>query len=161
MSEPARPMHKVFVVSLTLKAANALLEIIAGILFLFTGTITTILRFLVQNELVENRSDALATFFRHSVLPHLSSHSQLFTATYLLIHGVVKVFIVIGLFSRRLWAYQIAEIVLFLFIAYQLYEYALTRSLWLVGLSIFDTLLLWLTWHEHQAMKIRYNKNVL
>lgn len=128
--------HQLFIISLILKALNALLELAASVFILFTGALTGIF-----------------SIFFHSIVS--SFHTQLFISAYLFIHGIVKILIVIGLFSRRLWAYKLAEIVLFLFIAYQMYQYIFTGSLWLLGLSIFDTLLLWLTWREHQWMKIR------
>lgn len=127
-------LHRVFIVSIILKGLNALLEIVASIVILLTGALTGV----------------FSVFF-HSI--ESSAHTQLFVAAYLFIHGIVKIFIVAGLISRRLWAYTFAEIVLFLFIAYQMYEYTFHDSLWLLGLSIFDTLLLWLTWREHKAMK--------
>jgi len=152
-SEPSRNIHRIFIVSLVLKTINAFLELAVSFVFLFTGSITAGLSFIVQNEVVRDRDDVFADFFRHSVLPHLSSHSQLFVATYLLIHGAAKIFVVAGLLSRRIWAYKAAEFVLCAFIAYQMYEYALIGSFWLVFLSAFDTALLWLTWREHQTMR--------
>jgi len=134
--EPKHPdkLHRLFILSVALKGLNALLEIVASIIILLTGALTGVF-----------------SIFFHSI--ESSAHTQLFVAAYLFIHGIVKVFIVIGLISRRLWAYTLAEVVLFLFIAYQMYEYTFHDSLWLLGLSIFDTLLLWLTWREHQSMK--------
>lgn len=136
--EPKRTdnLHGVFIASLILKGLNALIEIAASCVILLTGALTGVF-----------------SIFFHSI--ESSAHTQLFVAAYLFIHGVVKIFIVIGLFSRRHWAYAIAEIALFLFIAYQMYEYLMNGSAWLLGLSIFDTFLLWLTWREHRLMKSR------
>ncbi len=126
--------HALFVISLILKALNAVIEIIAALLLLITGSVT-----------------GLFGVIFHSVTS--SAHTQLFVAAYLFVHAIAKLFVVGGLFSRRLWAYTAAEIILFLFIAYQMYEYAFNDSLWLLALSVFDTFLLWLTWREHQALK--------
>jgi uncharacterized membrane protein len=153
-----KSIYRIFIATLILKALNAILEIIAGILFLFTGTITWALIFLTQSEISEDPTDIFANFVR-SFIPH-SSHSQLFAAAYLLIHGIAKILVVIGLFSRRIWAYKLAECALFAFICFQLYEYAHTGSWWLIALSIFDTALLWLTWREHQKMKMRYTDSL-
>lgn len=156
----SKTIHRIFIASLFLKMFNAILEILAGFVFLFSGSITGLLVFLMKTELSEDPGDFIANLVR-SWLPHLSAHSQFFAAFYLLIHGIVKIFVVIGLFSRKLWAHKAAIAVLVAFIAYQLYEYILSGSFWLILLSVFDTLLLWLTWREYQNQKLSYNKDVL
>ncbi len=67
----------VFKISLWLKALGAVLEIIGGILFLFTGLTTWIIQLLVQGELIEDPTDFVAKNIQH-YLPYFSQHAQLF-----------------------------------------------------------------------------------
>lgn len=147
-----REIHLVFVISVVLKALGAFLEIIGGVLLLFTGATTHLIEYLINNELVEDPGDFLANTIQHLV-PYLREHSQLFAAFYLLSHGVIKFFLSIGLLRRWLWTYPAAIVVFALFIVYQLYRYTHTHSIFLILLTIFDAIVIWLTWHEYKYMK--------
>ena len=145
-------IHRVFIVSLILKGLNSLLEIAGGILFLFTGSVTAILTFLIQGELIEDPKDFVATQIQH-LLPYFSTHGQLYASFYLLSHGIIKIVLVVNLLRNKLWAYPAAIVALFLFIAYQLYRLTYAYSLGFVLLTIFDVLVVVLTWHEYKVVK--------
>lgn len=53
-------------------------------------------------------------------------------------HGVVKLWLIIGLLRQKLWYYPLAAAVFGLFIVYQLYRYSFTNSLWLLVLGAVD-----------------------
>jgi len=141
-----------FVISLILKGIGSVLEILGGIVFLFTGTLSGIVAFLVRRELVEDPSDRVANWLTH-ILPFFSAHAHLFGATYLLIHGVIKVFLVVSLLRNKIWAYPATLAALSIFIIYQLYRLAHGYSLFLIVLTFLDILLAILTWHEYKLVK--------
>ena len=145
-------IRQVFVVSLLLKGLNAVLELVGGTLLLFTGTVTSIVLFLIQRELIEDPTDFIANSIQH-YLPYLSEHSQLFASFYLLSHGIIKIFLVGGLLRNKLWAYPAAIGVFVLFIVYQLYRFTYTHSSFLILLTVFDFVVIWLTWHEYKVVK--------
>lgn len=145
-------IHKVFKVTVILKAINSALEILGGIVFLFTGSITSLVIFLTQQELVEDPNDFIATHVQHFI-PYFTSHSQFFIAAYLISHGVIKLFLVIGLIRNKLWAYPVAIGVFGAFILYQIYRYTHTHSVFLVFLTVFDLFLIAITWHEYKYAK--------
>lgn len=147
-----KDIRLVFVVSLILKGLNAFLEIIGGILLFFTGTVTTLLSLLINGELVEDPHDFIASHLQN-LLPYFSGHSQLFFAFYLLIHGVIKIFLVVNLLRNKIWAYPTTIVVLGLFILYQLYRLSHGYSWFLVLLTVFDMLIIYLTWHEYKLVK--------
>jgi len=145
-------IHKAFVVSLILKGLNSLLEIVGGILFLFTGAVTAMLSFLIKGELIEDPTDFVANQIQH-LTPYLSVHTQLFGALYLLSHGIIKIFLVINLLRNKLWAYPVTIVTLFIFIGYQLYRLSYSFSIFLVLLTLFDVLIIVLTWHEYKIVR--------
>jgi uncharacterized membrane protein len=149
---PEKNIRKVFVISLILKGLNSLLEILGGVLFLFTGSVTAILSFLIQGELIEDPKDFVATHIQHA-LPYFSTHGQLYASFYLLSHGIIKIILVISLLRNKLWAYPATIVTLFLFIAYQLYRLTYAYSLGFVLLTIFDVLIIVLTWHEYRLIR--------
>lgn len=153
-------IHRAFTIGLIFKGFNSLLEIIGGVLFLFTFKITSLIESLIQSELIEDPTDFFATYLQH-YMPYLSVHTQLYASFYLLSHGIIKIVLVIFLFQKKLWAYPATIGVLSLFILYQVYRLAHTHSLTLFFLTLFDILLIWLTWHEYQVMKKHQNYPIL
>jgi uncharacterized membrane protein len=145
-------IRQIFTVSLFLKGFNSLIEIIGGVLFLFTGSVTTIISFLIHSELVEDPNDFIANKIQH-LSPYFSGHTQLFGALYLLSHGIIKVFLVINLLRGKLWAYPATITVLLIFIVYQVYRLIYGYSFILVFLTLFDILIVILTLHEYRLVK--------
>jgi uncharacterized membrane protein len=87
---------------------------------------------------------------------HLTTSTTLFGAVYLLSHGVAKVVLVALVLRDKLWAYPWLVALLLAFIAYQLYRItAVHFSVGLTLLTIFDAVLVWLTWREYQAKRTR------
>jgi uncharacterized membrane protein len=149
-------IHFIFEVSLLLKGFNAAAEIIGGI---FVWTISraflakTVL-FLTQSELSEDPNDKIANFIINAA-QQFSVSSQHFIAFYLLSHGILKIILVAGLLKDKLWAYPASLVVFSLFIVYQVHRFLYTHSLWLVVLTIFDLVVLWLVWHEYNYLKVK------
>ena len=71
----------------------------------------------------------------------------------LLLHGAVKVVLVIALLLNKLWAYPCMIVVLLIFIGYQLYRIALQPSAGLVLLTAFDVVIVALTWREYRRQR--------
>ena len=145
-------IRRIFKVSVLLKAANAIAEIIGGTSLLFTGEITKIVSKMIQREFLEDPRDYVANIAQH-YLPYFSEHSQSFAAFYLLSHGVIKIFLAIGLLRNKLWAYPAAIVFFILFILYQVYRYTYTQSAFLILLTIFDLIVVGLTWHEYKIVR--------
>ena len=80
---------------------------------------------LTQGELSEDPHDFIATHLLHTA-NGLTGDAVLFGAIYLLIHGLVKIVLVVALLLNKLWAYPWMIAVLLLFIGYQLYRIAWT-----------------------------------
>jgi uncharacterized membrane protein len=65
----------------------------------------------------------------------------------------VKVTLVIALLRNKLWAYPWMIAVLLAFIAYQVYLIVLGPSPGLVALTVFDVLIVVLTWREYRKQR--------
>jgi uncharacterized membrane protein len=143
-------LHQLFEVGVLLKGANAALEIVLGGLLLFVN-VGDIVRALVSNELLDDPNDFLATHL-YGYASHFSAQAEFYSALYLLSHGVIKVFLVVGLLRNKLWAYPASLAVLALFVAYQTIKFLGTHSIPLALLTIFDLALMWLVWHEYRRM---------
>ena len=155
METPAeKRIHRVFEASLLLKGAFAGLETASGLALALigTGTIYHFAILLTQHELLENPANQLANYLRNAAAA-LSIDTKTFAAIYLLIHGVIKLGLVIELLRGRLWAYPASLVAFGLFIGYQIYRFTFTHSIWLIILTIFDAFILWLIWREWMDLR--------
>jgi len=152
-----KTFHKLFQISVWIKGVAGLLETIAGILcfFITPKAVQSFVVLLTAPELSEDPHDWIATTLSRAV-QHLSVDTTLFAAGYLIIHGLIKLFLVAGLLLGRLWAYPLALWFLGAFIVYQCYRYTHTHSISLALLTVFDLAVAFLIWREYQSRKQIY-----
>ena len=147
-------LHKSFEIGIFLKGFDGVLEIIGGILLIFLSPIRlnklTVL--LTQHELSEDSKDIIASYMLR-LSSSFSVSAQYFWVLYLISHGVVKFILVILLWKRKIWAYPLTIISLILFMAYQVYRYTIDHSMFLIILTIFDIVMIILTYIEYISMK--------
>ena len=144
-------IRRIFRIGLVVKAAHSVLELAAG-LALYTASNDAILRIaraLTGHELLEDPNDLVANFLLRSA-EALSLDQKSAAAIYLLSHGGIKLFLVAMVLREKPWAYPLFMIALVLLIAYQTYALTLGFSPWLAALTIFDLVILWMTWHEYR-----------
>ncbi len=148
-----RTIHFAFRVTLWVKGLFAITEIAGGVAAFFVRRqfLVGVASAITQGELAENPHDLIANFLLHSA-EHLSINAQQFTAYYLLSHGLVKLWLVVGLLRERLWYYPTALVVFGLFIIYQLYRFDSTHSPWLLLITAVDIVVIALTWHEYRYL---------
>jgi uncharacterized membrane protein len=157
-AEPLSPaLDKTFKIGLVLKGLDGVLEVIGGILLLFLTpqAIQHVVRVLTAHELSEDPHDLVARYLLHTA-SHLNHGTTVFGAIYLLSHGVAKIVLVALVLKDKLWAYPWLIALLLAFIAYQLYQIiAVHFSFGLAALTVFDAVLVWLTWREYRAKRAR------
>lgn len=147
-------VRKIFDVLVVIKGVDGIFESFAGLVVLFVnrGAILSFSAFLTAHELAEDPHD----FIANGIVQFASSFSadaKTFIAAYLLVHGAVKIFLVVNLLRGKLWAYPIAMGFLGIFLVYQIDRLLYGFSIWFFVLSIFDAILLFLVWHEYRWKK--------
>lgn len=150
----SRVVHILFLIGVLAKAIDGALEILGGLFLLFVepAHLHRWLADLTQHELSEDPNDVVARILL-GVQAQLTERVRIYAAIYLLVHGLVKVGLVVAMLRRQLWAYPAAIVIFTLFIIYQLYRYAITSALWLVVLSIIDLLVIVLIWLEYRHLR--------
>lgn len=148
-----KAIHQLFNIGLIGKAVDGGLEILGAVLLFVVNSnqLSRWVRALTQHELSEDPDDVIVGFLLRS-MRHLSSNTQMFAALFLLGHGVVKVGLVVALMRKYRWAYPLAMVIFGLFVAYQLYRYAHTHSIWLLALSLLDLFVIVITWLEYKRV---------
>ena len=146
---PRDPFDRLFEVGIILKGLDGILETIGGLLLLAItpATINRLAAKLTQHELSEDPKDFIANHllgYAHG----LTGTAVTFAALYLLVHGIVKIVLVAALLRNQIWAYPWMIGFLLIFIFYQLYRLVLSITFGLSALTIFDAVIVWLTWRE-------------
>ncbi|HAG58340.1 MAG TPA: hypothetical protein DCL83_03005 [Arthrobacter bacterium] len=149
-------LDKTFKVSLVLKGLDGVLELVGGILLLLVSPaeMGSVVRYVTQHELSEDPHDLIATALVH-LAGTMTTSATLFSAIYLLLHGLVKVVLVWAVLRDKLWAYPWMIAFLLVFIAYQGYELLVAFTWGMVLLTAFDIFIVWLTLHEYRAHRTR------
>ncbi|MFH1511521.1 MAG: DUF2127 domain-containing protein [Candidatus Woesearchaeota archaeon] len=147
-------LHKLFRISILLKGLDGLLEL-AGAAILFTMSsqwISQLVQALFRHELGQDPADLVAGLLIHASA-NISVSTQLFVAVYLFVHGAVKVGLVAGLWLNKLWAYPVAGVILSIFIIYQSIRFFSNHSIVLLGLTLFDILIVVLLRFEYKRLQ--------
>lgn len=145
----------VFRLSLYLKAADGLLELLGGVLLLVVkpAQLNSLARFLTQHELSTDPHDFIANHILKSA-HNVTSGSLVFGALYLLSHGIVKVILVVEVLRHHLWAYVALLAVTSGFVIYQLYRLAQHLTVGLTLLTLFDILIIYLVQKEYRKQRL-------
>jgi uncharacterized membrane protein len=149
-----RSIRLYFDVSVILKGLISFVEVVAGILALFVpvSVVTNYLLSIAGGELVEQPNDFFAQLLSHSA-QQLAVTSGTFIALYLLSRGLIKLLLVVALLKNQLWAYPTSLVVIGAFVCYQIYQFAVGHSLFIVLLTIFDFIVMYFIWREYQILR--------
>ena len=152
-SEKEITIHRVFIINLIIKALIGVFELAGGVLLLFITSKSTakFIEHIFSQEIVEDPKDILVNYLL-GLSRTLSTNAQLFGSIYLLIHATLNLGVVIALMSKKLWAYRFADIVLLLFIFYQVFRFSHTHSIFLLFLTAIDVMILVLSWFEYKHL---------
>ena len=153
-------LKSTFRTGITVKGIDGVLETIGGVLFLIfpPSKMNAIVTILSQHELSHDPHDFIAIHVLR-LSEKLLSGNKLFAALYLLSHGLTKVILVVALWMNALWAYPLTIVVFAAFSFYQMYRYSHTHSSLLLLLTIFDVVLIYLTWMEWREQKGQRTKD--
>jgi len=152
-----KTIDDIFKITLILKAFDSLIEILAGIaLFLINpNQISNFLKTILNYELIQDPKDILANYLI-AISQKITLSSQFFLSFYLLTHGVIKIFLIIALLKRRLWAYPIAIAIFTFFAIYQIYIMILSYTSYYLLLTILDVTVILLTLAEYRHLRRKY-----
>lgn len=118
---------------------------------------------MTAHELAQDPHDFIASHLLHSA-SQLSRSSTVYGGVYLLTHGMAKVVLVALVLRDKLWAYPLMMGLLLVFIVYQVYRLTYGISVGLIILTLFDLLVVLLTWREYRikrtAMPVVYSSEL-
>jgi len=147
-------LRDAFRTGIAIKGFDGLLEMAGGVLLWFVQpqAMGRALRTLSLHELSRDPHDFIGIHLLH-VSEKLAHSNPLFASIFLLAHGLAKVGLAIALWINALWAYPLAIGVFSAFGLYQMYRISHTHSIALAILTVFDAMIVWLTWREYRLQK--------
>jgi len=140
-----------FDLALILKIVNGALEMLAALLILFVppSLVLKLAEFATSRELAQDIDDPIATAIQ-TFAQTFTIQSHYFLALYLVLHGGIKVLLVIGIFAKKKIAYPLFMLALAIFGAYEAYRGLMLGEMLLQALAVFDLALFLLTAHEYR-----------
>lgn len=152
--DPNKLLHAGFEISLLIKGVDGILEALGGVLFLFINParLSAVVKFLTLREISEDPKDLIANLLIN-LSQGFSVSLQIFAAIYLITHGLAKVMMVYLLQKKKLWAYPASIGFLLLFIGYQIHRYLYSHSVFMILLTLFDVIMIWLVLAEYKRVK--------
>ena len=150
MHVPETELRPVFQVSLWLKGAHSLLEVLGGLAlaFLSHDLVLRVVTALTAAELLEDPRDLVANAVRQAA-EAFTTDTQTFAAWYLFSHGLIKLVLVVAVLTNRVWAYPAFIVAMIGFIIYQVYRMTFGVTFVLVAITLLDLIVLFLARHEY------------
>jgi len=153
-AEKEKYLFGAFKLVLILKIFNSIWQIVLGILILFDKNLLGKVIGIASREILEGDHLFLA---RHAydILVRITPGAALFIALYFLAQGFLKIFLVAGLWKRKLWIYPVSIGIFFAFICYEMYRYVHSPShpILMLILSCLDVVTILLIQHEYEVLK--------
>jgi uncharacterized membrane protein len=147
-------VHWLFNAAVAIKACDGVLEVFAGaFLAIKPGWVGPAAEALAETLLTRHPAnwmmEAVARWGEG-----LTIDTEHFASSYLIAHGLAKIFVAWGLFREKLWAFPSALGVFGLLILFQLYRFTHTHSLTLAGLITLDVAVCYLIWREYGFRRV-------
>lgn len=151
-----RAIDTAFKLGILLKGIDGVLEVAGSIVLIILGKqgLNTFIQLITRHELAQDPRDFIANHLI-KLGSSLSIHSFDSVTYFLLLHGLVKITIVILLFLKKIWAYPLAIVVFTIFGLYQIYQMTYAPSFLLLSLTILDFIVVILTYLEYRNLKIK------
>ncbi|MEO6536900.1 MAG: DUF2127 domain-containing protein [Candidatus Paceibacterota bacterium] len=152
--ETEHAVYELFKWSLILKGLISIGEIIAGLLLLVVPS-SIILSSVAELRALAGSGASYGFIAQHllSEVDAITAGTVVFAAIYLLSRGLIKLGLVIGLLKNKLWAYPASLVVLGLFLIYQSYQFVTAHSLFVVAISLFDSVVMYLILREWRIVR--------
>lgn len=144
-SRKAELLHKAFFATVMVNGGIAFADMMVGLLFVFKQQITAFL-YLSTNPLLNSLQPVVVT---------ISNQNQTMGIVYFFSHGVVKLILVWGLLTNRLWAYPFAIVLLSGFTIYQLYDILMRFSFFTLLLIMVNGITIFFISREYRQIVVQ------
>ncbi|NQV93466.1 DUF2127 domain-containing protein [Candidatus Kaiserbacteria bacterium] len=147
-------IDRLFRIGMWWRIAYGSLRLFLGlILFQLVGTpILDIFNKVMGHEIIEDPSDILM-YVLSPLFQHLPFTVTYFVALYLILWGIIDIFLSVNLLREKMWAFPVSLYLIGIFICYEIYRFFHTHSLVLAIVIVIDCVLIWLIAKEYFRLK--------
>src|SRR5260370_7085268 len=105
-----RILHRFFELGILIKGVDGGIELVGGLLLVFLSpvAINRVVFFFVEGELKEDPADLVANLLLHTT--RSATEFRVPASVFLIVHGIVKLVLLAGLATNRLWSYPAATL---------------------------------------------------
>ncbi|MGW1677550.1 DUF2127 domain-containing protein [Saccharopolyspora sp. NPDC002376] len=154
MPEQKTLTDKLFLVAILAKGLDGAVQLIGGIVLIFARpeTLTRLAHAVVTRDLVGPPAGPLAGHFEQAI-EHFANGGRAFVIFYLILHGVIKLGLVLALLRKVLPMYPVAAAALGLFVLFEILRAVQTRSIVLPLLAALDVAIIVLVIKEYRELR--------
>jgi len=153
----ARPaQERLFRLAVAIKGLDGFVELVAAIVLLAVPAafVRELVDGVLARDLLGPPDGSLARHFVAGTA-EFASGNRTFVVTYLALHGLIKLALVVALLLRWRPAYPVAVVVLGIFVGYELLRAVRTGSVLLPFLAALDVVVIVLVWREYRRLPAR------
>ena len=151
MTRRAPLLHYAYLVVILIKGFDGAMEALAGLIIAVTGP-ERLYEWVIRLTAPELTGHHPALHAIRNGATRLEESSHRFVIFYLLVHGLLKLGVVIALLrGGGRWVFPAASLILTGFIAYMSWRLTIHWSDWLLGFALFDLLTLTLVLNEWRS----------
>jgi uncharacterized membrane protein len=147
--------EKLFDVAVTVKGIDGGLQVIGALVLAIIppSAITGLANAVITRDLLGDQESTLSRHLAKAAHDFSDGGTRTFAIVYLLLHGLIKVGLVIALLRKIMPAYPIAAVVLAGFVVYELYRAARTGSIALPIFAAIDVVIIILVLREYRQLR--------
>jgi len=147
-------LHDAYLGAILIKGFDGAVEVLAGAVIALTGT-ERLYELVIRFTAPELTGHHPALHAIRTGAAKLANGSHHFVIVYLLVHGLLKLGVVVALLrGTARWIFPLASLILTGFIAYMSWRLSRHWSDWLLGFALFDVITLGLVLNEWRAHEI-------
>jgi uncharacterized membrane protein len=152
---PKTTTEKLFDVAITIKGIDGAAQLIAAIVLAVVppSVITGLAHAIVTRDLLGDQEGTLAHHLTKAAADFADGSTRTFALVYLLLHGLIKIGLVLALVRKILPMYPVAVAVLGGFVGYELYRAVRTHSIALPIFAAIDILIIIMVLREYRQLR--------
>ena len=155
MSRPRERSGLLFRLAVIVKGADGVLQLLGALVLtvippsLITGTANAV----ITRDLLGDQNGLLAHHLSRAAADFANGSTRTFAVWYLLLHGLVKICLVIALSRKVVAAFPVACVVLLSFVGYEVLRAVRTDSIALAAFAAVDLVIIALVWREFRRLR--------
>ena len=147
--------EKLFDVAVTVKGIDGAIQIVGAIVLAFIppSAIKGLANAVVTRDLLGDQEGTLARHLTKAAADFAGGDTRTFALVYLLLHGLIKVGLVLALLRKIMPAYPVAAVILGGFVVYELYRAVRTDSIALPIFAAIDIVIIIMVLREYRQLR--------